>query len=54
MEMNVRTVQSIALAGIVALALTAAALAEEQPGQKAACLRIIVSEKTVVYLQVKP
>ncbi len=53
MAINGRSVQSIALAAIVALALAAAALAEEQPGAKAACLRIIVSEKSVIYLQVQ-
>ena len=43
--------QSIAMAGIVALALVAAAPADEQLGQKSAYLRITVSEKSVVYLQ---
>jgi hypothetical protein len=48
-----RGVQSIAMAGLAALALAAAAPADGPSGQNAAYLRIAVSEKSVVYLQVQ-
>jgi hypothetical protein len=46
-----RWMQSVAMAGIVALALAAVARADETSGQSAAYLRIAVSEKSFVYLQ---